>query len=75
MKFLKKKNTDSLKVTSSPKVNEPESSKVSATNFSKWKEKMKTEIGGNFREKAERAGVPPELVKDFKYWLRENNYE
>ena len=54
-------------ITSSPK--------VSTTNFSKWKEKMKMEIGGNFREKAERAGVPPEMVKDFKYWLRENNYE
>ena len=74
MKFLKKKNTDSLKVTSSPKVNEPESSKVSATNFSKWKEKME-KGGGNFRQRAERAGVPPEMVKDFKYWLRENNYE
>ena len=54
-------------ITSAPKVN--------ATKFSEWKEKMKMEIGGNFRQKAERAGVPPEMVKDFKYWLRENNYE
>ena len=72
MKFIKQKNisspkkiTDSFKMTSSPK--------LGATNFSKWKEKMT--IGGNFRERAERAGVPPEMVKDFKYWLRENNYE
>ena len=65
MKIIKKKITSSPEIiTSSPK--------VSTTNFSKWKEKMKMEIGGNFREKAERAGVPPEMVKDFKYWLREN---
>ena len=58
-------------ITSAPKV----SAKGFSFNFSKWKEKMKTEIGGNFRQKAERAGVPPELVKDFKYWLIENPYE
>ena len=50
-------------ITSSPK--------VGGTDFSKWKEKMETK-GGNFRERADRAGVPPEMVKDFKYWLREN---
>jgi len=65
MKFTKKK------ITSSPDI-VPSSPKVNTTNFGKWKEKMKTEIGGNFRQRAERAGVPPEMVKDFKYWLRAN---
>jgi len=65
MKKIKRSITSFPKVTTS-------SPKVSATNFSRWKEKMKMEIGGNFRERAERAGVPSELVKDFKYWLREN---
>ena len=63
MKFTKKK------ITSSPDI-VPSSPKVNTTNFGKWKEKM--EIGGPFRQRAERAGVPPEMVKDFKYWLREN---
>ena len=70
MKILKKK------IASAPEVSAtavPSSPKVSAKDFGKWKEKM--EIGGNFRQRAERAGVPPEMVKDFKYWLRENNYE
>jgi len=70
MKILKKK------IASAPEVSAtavPSSPKVNTTDFSKWKEKM--EIGGNFRQRAERAGVPPEMVKDFKYWLRENNYE
>ena len=53
-------------ITSSPKVS------IANFNFSKWNEKMKKEIGGNFRQRAERAGVPPEMVKDFKYWLRAN---
>ena len=74
MKILKKK------IASAPEVSAtavPSSPKVSAKDFGKWKEKMEIEkqFGGNFRQKAERAGVPPELVKDFKYWLRENNYE
>ena len=68
------KTTIKTMFTSAPKVSAI-SPKAGATDFSKWKEKMKMEIGGNFREKAERAGVPPEMVKDFKYWLRENNYE
>ena len=55
--------------TKAPKVIKS-SPKVRVTDFSKWKEKM--EIGGPFRQRAERAGVPPEMVKDFKYWLREN---
>ena len=64
MKIFKKKITSSPEIiTSAPK--------VSATEFSKWKEKMEVG-GGNFRQRVERAGVPPELVKDFKYWLREN---
>ena len=68
MKIIKKK------ITSSPKVDEtavPSSPKVNTTGFAGWKEKMKG-LAGNFREKAEQAGVPPERVKDFKYWLREN---
>ena len=60
-------------ITSDPKII-TSSPKVSATDFSRWKEKMEKK-GGNFRERAERAGVPPEMVKDFKYWLRENKYE
>ena len=59
-------------ITSDPKII-TSSPKVSVKKLSEWKEKMT--IGGNFRERAERAGVPPEMVKDFKYWLRENNYE
>ena len=75
MKIIKKKITSSPNtIPSSPEIT-TNSPKVSAPDFSKWKEKMKMEIGGNFREKAERAGVPPEMVKDFKYWLRENKYE
>ena len=48
--------------------------KVDVTGFQGWKDKMKG-LTGNFRQKAEQAGVPPERVKDFKYWLRENHYE
>ena len=70
MKILKKKITSASEVSATAV---PSSPKVSVKKFSEWKEKM--EIGGNFRQRAERAGVPPELVKDFKYWLRENNYE
>ena len=50
--------------------------KVNVTGFQGWKEKMKEErmkgVTNNFRQRAERVGVPPERVKDFKYWLREN---
>ncbi|OGL85813.1 hypothetical protein A3I37_03000 [Candidatus Uhrbacteria bacterium RIFCSPLOWO2_02_FULL_46_19] len=73
MKILKKKIKKSI--TSFPEVSAtvvPGSPKVSVKKFSEWKEKMKMEIGGNFRQRAERAGVPPEMVKDFKYWLRAN---
>ena len=69
MKIIKKK------IPSSPDtIPSPPSPKVSVKKFSEWKEKYEVEkqFGGNFREKAERAGVPPEMVKDFKYWLREN---
>lgn len=44
--------------------------KVSVAGFQGWKEKMKG-LTGPFRQRAEQAGVPPERVKDFKYWLRE----
>ena len=77
MKIIKKKITSSPDIVpSSPKII-TSAPKVSVKKFSEWKEKMEIEkqFGGNFRQKAERAGVPPELVKDFKYWLRENNYE
>lgn len=69
MKIMKKKL-----FASSPKVEEtavPSSPKVSTTGFEGWKEKMKG-VTGNFRDKAEKVGVPPERVKDFKYWLRGN---
>lgn len=80
MKILKKKivasspKVDVTAVPSSPKVDVttvPSSPKVNTTGFGGWKEKMKG-LAGNFRQKAEQAGVPPERVKDFKYWLREN---
>lgn len=60
---------------SSPEAGEtavPSSPKVNTTGFEGWKEKMKG-LTGNFRQRAEQAGVPPERVKDFKYWLREND--
>ena len=64
-------------IISSPKVDAP--AKVNTPGFQGWKEKMKEEkmkaVTNNFRQRAEQAGVPPERVKDFKYWLRENKYE
>lgn len=47
------------------------SPKVNTTGFEGLKEKMKG-VPGNFRQKAEQVGVPPERVKEFKYWLKEN---
>ena len=70
---MKKTNTITKTIfTSAPKVSAKGFN--FSFNFSKWKEKMEKEkeLGGNFRQKAERAGVPPEKVKDFKYWLRAN---
>ena len=53
MKILKKKITSASEVSATAV---PSSPKVSVKKFSEWKEKM--EIGGNFRQRAERAGVP-----------------
>lgn len=69
MKILKKMMASSPKKVDETAV--PSSPKVNTTGFAGWKEKMKG-VPGNFRQKAEQAGVPPERVKDFKYWLREN---
>ena len=80
MKILKKKI-----IASSPKADavakeaDVTDKKVNTTGFQGWMEKMKEEkmkaVTNNFRQRAEQAGVPPERVKDFKYWLRENKYE
>ena len=79
MKKIKKLFASSPKEDVAAKVDEtavPSSPKVNTTGFAGWKEKMKEEkmkgVTNNFRQRAEQAGVPPERVKDFKYWLREN---
>ena len=73
MKILKKKI-----IASSPEADVP-TKKVNTTGFPGWMEKLKEEnmkgVTNNFRQRAERVGVPPERVSDFKYWLRENKYE
>lgn len=76
MKTIKKKIESSPKVVdvTAPKVGETtviSSPKVNTTGFEGWKEKMPG-VAGNFRQRAEQVGVPPERVKDFKYWLGEN---
>ena len=62
-------------IASSPEA-DATAKKVDTAGFQVWKEKMKEEkmkgVTNNFRQRAERVGVPPERVKDFKYWLREN---
>ena len=76
MKIVKKIFGSSPKEDATNKEVDVPAKKVDVAGFQGWKEKMKEErmkaVTNNFRQRAEQAGVPPERVKDFKYWLREN---